>query len=80
MKIAEIREFTLKELAARKREIRQEIFNLRIQQQGGQLEKPHMLRSLRRDAARVESVLTQKRKAAQSAASPVESRPTTSKP
>ena len=80
MKIAEIREFTLKELAARKREIRQEIFNLRIQQQGGQLEKPHMLRSLRRDAARVESVFTQKRKAAQSAASPVESGPTISKP
>ena len=67
MKIAEIKEFTLKELDARKREIRQEIFNLRIQQQGGQLEKPHMLRSLRRDAARVESVLTQKRKTAQKA-------------
>jgi large subunit ribosomal protein L29 len=74
MKIAEIKEFTLKELDARKREIRQEIFNLRIQQQGGQLEKPHMLRSLRRDAARVESVLTQKRKTAQSAPVPVESR------
>jgi large subunit ribosomal protein L29 len=64
MKIAEIKEFTLKELDARKREIRQEIFNLRIQQQGGQLERPHMLRSLRRDAARVEMVLTQKRQAA----------------
>jgi large subunit ribosomal protein L29 len=74
MKIAEIKEFTLKELDARKREIRQEIFNLRIQQQGGQLEKPHMLRSLRRDAARVESVLTQKRKTAQNAPIPVESR------
>ena len=74
MKIAEIKEFTLKELNARKREIRQEIFNLRIQQQGGQLEKPHMLRSLRRDAARVESILTQKRKAAQGASIPVESR------
>jgi len=74
MKIAEIKEFTLKELDARKREIRQEIFNLRIQQQGGQLEKPHMLRSLRRDAARVESVLTQKRKTAQSASKPIEFR------
>ena len=61
MKIAEIKELTFKELETRKREIRQEIFNLRIQQQGGQLERPHMLRSLRRDAARVETVLTQKR-------------------
>jgi large subunit ribosomal protein L29 len=69
MKIAEIKELTLKELDARKREIRQEIFNLRIQQQGGQLERPHMLRSLRRDAARVETVRTQKRKAAAQTAS-----------
>jgi large subunit ribosomal protein L29 len=69
MKIAEIKELTLKELDARKREIRQEIFNLRVQQQGGQLERPHMLRSLRRDAARVETVLTQKRKAASRSAS-----------
>ena len=75
MKIAEIKELTLKELDARKREIRQEIFNLRIQQQGGQLERPHMLRSLRRDAARVETVLTQKRKGATQGASAPEQIP-----
>ena len=69
MKIAEIKELTIKELETRKREIRQETFNLRIQQQGGQLEKPHMLRDLRRNAARLETVLTQK-KAAQSATKP----------
>jgi len=63
MKIADIKELTIKELETRKREIRQEVFNLRIQQQGGQLEKPHMLRVLRRDAARVETIATQKRKA-----------------
>lgn len=62
MKIAEIKELTTKELEARKREIKQEIFNLRIQQQAGQLEKPHMLRALRRDAARVETVLSSKLK------------------
>jgi large subunit ribosomal protein L29 len=73
MKIAEIKELTIKELDARKREIRQEIFNLRIQQQAGQLEKPHMLRSLRRDAARVESVLGQKRRASQSGETPAQS-------
>ncbi len=67
MKIAEIKELTIKELNNRKRELRQEVFNLRIQQQGGQLEKPHMLRDLRRDAARVETVLTQKTKAAKPA-------------
>jgi len=67
MKIAEIKELTIKELEARKRELRHEAFNLRIQQQGGQLEKPHMLRDLRRNAARIETVLTSKRKATQTA-------------
>lgn len=60
MKIAEIKELTIKELEGRKRELRHEIFNLRIQQQAGQLERPHMLRTLRREAARVETILTNK--------------------
>ena len=73
MKIAEVQELTIKELETRKRETRQEIFNLRIQQQAGQLEKPHMLRSLRRDAARLDTVLTEKRKALESGISPTPS-------
>lgn len=68
MKIAEVKELTIKELEARKRELRHEVFNLRIQQQSGQLEKPSMLRTLRRDAARIETVLTSKRAAAKAAA------------
>lgn len=60
MKIADIKELTSAELLTRKRELREEIFNLRIQKQGGQLEKPHMLRTLRRNVARIETVLSQK--------------------
>lgn len=60
MKIAEIKELTAKELLSRKRELREEIFNLRVQKQSGQLEKPHMLRSLRRNIAKIETVLTLK--------------------
>lgn len=63
MKISDIKELTIKELETRKRELRHELFNLRIQQQAGQLERPHMLRTLRRDAARLETVLTAKRSA-----------------
>jgi large subunit ribosomal protein L29 len=69
MKIADIKELTIRELATRKNEIRREILNLAIQQQAGQLEKPHMLRSLRRDVARVETVATQKIKTAAAAKS-----------
>ena len=67
MKIKEIRELTLAELTARKRELRDETFHLRIQQQSGQLENPSQLRTIRREVARVETVLTQKKKAAPAA-------------
>ena len=64
MKIKEIRELSVRELSARKRELSEEIFHLRIQQQSGQLERPSQLRTLRREIARLETVLTQKTKAA----------------
>ena len=64
MKIAEIKELTAKELLARKRELREEFFNLRIQQQAGQLERPHMLRAIRRNIAKIETVLSAKTRAA----------------
>ncbi|MFZ4482410.1 MAG: 50S ribosomal protein L29 [Chthoniobacterales bacterium] len=66
MKTKEISQLTPAELLSRKRELRHEIFNLRLQQQSGQLEKPSLIRALRREAARVETFLTQKLKAAQS--------------
>ena len=61
MKIKEIRELSMQELAARKHELREESFHLRIQQQSGQLEKPSQLRSLRRDVARIETILSARR-------------------
>lgn len=61
-KIADIRELTETELAGRKTELRQEYLNLRLQQASGQLEKPHRLREIRRDVARVETALSEKRK------------------
>lgn len=60
MTIKEIRELTREELATRKRELREETFHLRIQQQSGQLEKPSTLRSIRREIAQLETVLTEK--------------------
>ncbi len=54
----ELREKTLVELMAQSREMRQEMFNLRLQQASGQLEKPARLRTLRRDVARIETQIT----------------------
>lgn len=64
MKIQEAREMSLKELVARKAELEHEAFNLRIQQQGGQLEKPHLLKTIRRDVARISSAISEKSKTA----------------
>ena len=54
----EIQEKTLQELLADGRNLRQEIFNLRLQQASAQLEKPGRLRTLRRDVARIETRIT----------------------
>lgn len=64
MKTKEISELSLNELGARKRELSEEIFHLRLQQQSGQLEKPSQLRALRREIGRIETITTQKIKAA----------------
>jgi large subunit ribosomal protein L29 len=55
MKFAEIKDMTLVELAAKSRDLRHEMFNLRLQQASAQLEKPARLRTLRKDIARVET-------------------------
>jgi large subunit ribosomal protein L29 len=61
MKFTELKDTTLTELAAKGRDLRQEMFNLRLQQASAQLEKPARLRQLRRDIARVETRMSQLR-------------------
>jgi large subunit ribosomal protein L29 len=62
MKMSELKERTAVELAALSRDLRQELFNLRLQKASSQLEKPDRLRNLRRDVARVETQLSVLRK------------------
>jgi len=61
MKYSEIKDMTLVEASAKSRELRQEMFNLRLQQASAQLEKPARLRTLRRDIARCETRISQLR-------------------
>jgi large subunit ribosomal protein L29 len=60
MKMKEITELSTDELLTKRRDLRQESLHLRLQQQSGQLEQPSRLRLLRRDIARLETVLTQR--------------------
>ena len=64
MKIKEIAELTTDELLTKKRDLRQESLHLRLQQQSGQLEQPSRLRLVRRDVARIETVLSHRVKEA----------------
>ena len=59
-----IKDATLVELSVLSRDLRVEMFNLRLQQASSQLEKPGRLRDLRHDIARVETRISQLRKQA----------------
>jgi large subunit ribosomal protein L29 len=61
MKIVEVRNLTDSELVSKKKDARQEYFNLRLQQTTGALEKPSRLNELRKDVAKLETVLSERR-------------------
>jgi large subunit ribosomal protein L29 len=60
MKFKEMTELTMDELLTKKRDLRQESLHLRLQQQSGQLEQPSRLRLIRRDVARIETILAER--------------------
>jgi large subunit ribosomal protein L29 len=60
MKAAELRDLGSDELGVRERELTDQLFRLRIQKSMGQLEAPNKIRTVRRDLARVKTVLRQK--------------------
>ena len=61
MKPSELRTLSEPELLAKSRELRDELFNARVKRSTGQLENTAKLQQLRRDVARAETVLAQKR-------------------
>lgn len=63
IKTSVIREFTREELLRRLRDLKEEAFNLRLQQATGQLENSDRIRVVRRDIARVNTILKEKQRA-----------------
>jgi large subunit ribosomal protein L29 len=61
MKAAELRDLPADQLGARERELVDQLFRMRIQKSMGQLDAPDKLRTVRRDLARLKTVLRQKR-------------------
>jgi large subunit ribosomal protein L29 len=63
MKVAEIRELPVDVLRDREKELDDQLFRLRIQKSMGQLEAPAKVREVRRDLARVKTILREKEQA-----------------
>ena len=63
MKASEIRSKDVKELREQLLALRQEQVNLRIQKALGQLSRPHRFKEIRRDIARIKTVLNEKARA-----------------
>ncbi len=62
MKASEIRELDVDELRTREKDLGDQLFRLRIQKSMGQLEAPARVRDVRKDLARIKTVLREKAK------------------
>lgn len=60
MKAKEVRDLSEQEIEKKLRDSRQELMNLRLRKQSGQVETPSQLRALRRDIARMETILKER--------------------
>jgi large subunit ribosomal protein L29 len=58
---AKLRGLTVEELQAKLRQLREEMFNLRFRNSMSQLDNPQRIREVRRDIARMETLLTENR-------------------
>ena len=59
MKMSEINDLSETELDKMFRELGKELLDLQIRKQTGQVEKPHLIKSIRRDRAKILTVLSQ---------------------
>jgi large subunit ribosomal protein L29 len=60
MKATEVRELTVDDLRAREKDLDDQLFRLRIQKSMGQLEAPARVREVRKDLARIKTILKEK--------------------
>ena len=60
MKTTEIRNLSVAELEGKLKELKEELFNLRFQHAINQLDNPHKIANVKKDIARVKTVLNEK--------------------
>lgn len=63
MKINELRDKSIDELNTRERELREQLFKLRFQRATGRMENPMKIRDVRREIARIKTLLIERSRA-----------------
>jgi large subunit ribosomal protein L29 len=61
MTTKEMRDLSADEISIKTRELREQLLQLKLRKQTGQVEKTHELRTLRKDIARLETIGTEKK-------------------
>jgi large subunit ribosomal protein L29 len=59
MKASEIRDMTPDEMHSKVSDLKEELFNLRFQHEIGQLENPQRMKQIKKDIARIETVINE---------------------
>jgi large subunit ribosomal protein L29 len=62
VKASKLRELTIEELRAKEKELRQELLHLRIQKATGDIQNPRRISQVKRDIARILTIITEKSK------------------
>ncbi len=62
MKAAELRQTTVEELRKKEQDLRKELFNLRFQQATGEIENPMRIRAIKKNIAKILTLITEKNK------------------
>lgn len=62
MKTSELRSLTIDELKRKESDLRKELFNLRFQKATGEIENPMRIRAVRKDIAKILTIITEKTK------------------
>ena len=60
MKISELENLTPEELTQKGNQLKRELFDLRMQAASGKLDKPHHIHLVRKDVARIQTLLNRK--------------------
>ena len=60
MKTTELRNLSKEELLQKEKNLKEELFKLNMQRYGGRVEKPHLFFLIKRDIARIQTILHEK--------------------